>query len=71
MSRRSIALFRLIGARRNIYVWMLAASYLCGAFRVGYMTICAWAAVTAVVHVVRFRCHLLVVTNSRRDAFGS
>ena len=45
--------FRLIAARRNIYVWVMAAGFLLGAFPKSYATICGWAAVTAVVHVVR------------------
>ncbi|HEY4639621.1 MAG TPA: hypothetical protein VIG87_06840 [Candidatus Udaeobacter sp.] len=45
--------FRLIAARRNVYVWMLAAGFLSGAFPQSYATVCGWAAVTAAVHVVR------------------
>jgi phosphatidylglycerophosphate synthase len=45
--------FRLIGARRNIYVWVLAGGFLLGAFPQSYAIICGWAAVTAAVHLVR------------------
>jgi phosphatidylglycerophosphate synthase len=45
--------FRLIAARRNVYVWMLAAGFLLGAFPKSYAIICGWAAVTAAVHLMR------------------
>src|SRR5207248_4327413 len=45
--------FRLIAARRNVYVWMLAGGFLLGAFPQSYAIICGWAAVTAAVHLVR------------------
>ena len=45
--------FRLIAARRNVYVWLLAAGFLLGAFPQSYAIICGWAAVTAAVHLVR------------------
>jgi phosphatidylglycerophosphate synthase len=45
--------FRLIGARRNVYVWLLAAGFLLGAFAQSYAIICGWAAVTAAVHLMR------------------
>ena len=45
--------FRLIAARRNVYVWMLAAGVLLGAFPKSYAIICGWAAVTAAAHLVR------------------
>ena len=45
--------FRLIAARRNVYVWVLAAGFLLGAFPKSYAIICGWAAVTAAVHLVR------------------
>jgi phosphatidylglycerophosphate synthase len=45
--------FRLIAARRNVYVWMLAAGFLLGAFPQSYAIICSWAALTAVVHLMR------------------
>ena len=44
---------RLIAARRNVYVWVLAAGFLLGAFPQSYAIICGWAAVTAAVHLVR------------------
>src|SRR5215469_8389754 len=45
--------FRLIAARRNVYVWALAVGFLLGAFPQSYAIICGWAAVTAAVHLVR------------------
>ena len=45
--------FRLIAARRNVYVWALAGGFLLGAFPQSYAIICGWAAVTAAVHLVR------------------
>ena len=45
--------FRLIGARRNVYVWLLTAGFLLGAFAQSYAIICGWAAATAAVHLVR------------------
>jgi phosphatidylglycerophosphate synthase len=45
--------FRLIAARRNVYVWMLAAGSLLGAFPQSYAIICGWAAVSAAVHLMR------------------
>ncbi len=45
--------FRLIAARRNVYVWILACGFLLGAFPKSYAIICGWAAVSAVVHLTR------------------
>jgi len=45
--------FRLIAARRNVYVWILACGFLLGAFSQSYAVICGWAAVSAAVHLVR------------------
>jgi phosphatidylglycerophosphate synthase len=45
--------FRLIAARRNVYVWILACGFLLGAFSQSYAIICGWAAVSAAVHLVR------------------
>jgi phosphatidylglycerophosphate synthase len=45
--------FRLIAGRRNVYVWVLAAGFLLGAFPQSYAIICLWAAVTAAVHLMR------------------
>ena len=45
--------FRLIAARRNVYVWVLAGGFLLGAFPQSYATVCGWAAFTAAVHVLR------------------
>ncbi len=45
--------FRLIAARRNVYVWVLACGFLLGAFPQSYAIICGWAAVSAAVHLTR------------------
>lgn len=45
--------FRLIGARRNIYIWVLAFGFLLNALPGTYVFICSWAAVTAGVHWLR------------------
>jgi phosphatidylglycerophosphate synthase len=45
--------FRLIAARRNIYVWILACGFLSGAFPQSYAIICGWAAISAAIHLVR------------------
>src|SRR5438094_9434010 len=45
--------FRLIAARRNVYVWILACGFLLGAFPQSYVVICGWAAFSAAVHLVR------------------
>src|SRR6266513_1913632 len=51
--------FRLIAARRNIYVWMLACGFLLDAFPQSYAVICGWAAFSAAVHLARsiWICH--------------
>jgi hypothetical protein len=36
--------FRLIAARRNVYVWILACGFLLDAFPQSYAVICGWAA---------------------------
>jgi phosphatidylglycerophosphate synthase len=45
--------FRLIAARRNVYVWVMASGFLLGAFSESYALVCSWAAVTAAVHLMR------------------
>ena len=45
--------FRLIAARRNVYVWILACGFLLDAFPQSYAILCSWAAVTAAVHLMR------------------
>jgi phosphatidylglycerophosphate synthase len=45
--------FRLIAARRNVYVWTLACGFLLDAFPQSYVIICGWAAFSAAVHLVR------------------
>ncbi len=44
---------RLIGARRNIYVWMLAAGLALGAPDQAFVALCCWGACTAAVHLGR------------------
>ena len=45
--------FRLIAARRNVYVWILACGFLLGVFPQSYAIMCGWAAISAAVHLVR------------------
>ena len=45
--------FRLIAARRNVYVWILACGLLLDAFPQSYAVICGWAALSAAVHLMR------------------
>jgi phosphatidylglycerophosphate synthase len=45
--------FRLVAARRNVYVWLLACGFLINALPQTYVFICGWAAVTAAVHLLR------------------
>src|SRR5947208_3352827 len=45
--------FRLIAARRNVYVWILTCGFLLGIFLQNYAFICGWAAFSAAVHLVR------------------
>ena len=45
--------FRLIAARRNVYVWILACGFLLSAFPQSYAVVCGWAAVSAAIHLVR------------------
>src|SRR5205814_3954485 len=51
--------FRLIAARRNVYVWTLACGLLLDAFPQSYAIICGWAAFSAAVHLARsiWICH--------------
>jgi phosphatidylglycerophosphate synthase len=45
--------FRLIAARRNVYVWILACGFLLDAFPQSYAVICGWAAFSSAVHLMR------------------
>jgi phosphatidylglycerophosphate synthase len=45
--------FRLISARRNVYVWILACGFFLDAFPQSYAIICGWAAFSAAIHLVR------------------
>jgi phosphatidylglycerophosphate synthase len=44
---------RLIGGRRNIYVWILAAGLAAGIADKAFVALCWWGALTAAVHVLR------------------
>lgn len=44
---------RLIGGRRNIYIWMLAAGLLLGRAGEAFVALCNWGALTAAVHALR------------------
>jgi phosphatidylglycerophosphate synthase len=54
--------FRLIAARRNVYVWILACGFLLNAFPQSYAIICGWAVVSAAVHLV----HSIWICNAPR-----
>jgi phosphatidylglycerophosphate synthase len=45
--------FRLIAARRNVYVWILGCGFLLDALPQSYAIMCGWAAFSAAVHLVR------------------
>jgi 1L-myo-inositol 1-phosphate cytidylyltransferase / CDP-L-myo-inositol myo-inositolphosphotransferase len=45
--------FRLIAARRNVYVWVLACGFLLDAVPKSYAVICVWAAFSAAIHLLR------------------
>ena len=45
--------FRLIAARRNVYVWVLAIGFLLNTLPQSYAIICGWAAFSAAVHLIR------------------
>jgi phosphatidylglycerophosphate synthase len=46
-------IFRLVGGRRNVYVWILALGLICGTLAGAFKLIAWWEAVTAVVHLAR------------------
>jgi phosphatidylglycerophosphate synthase len=60
--------FRLIAARRNVYVWVLTAGFLLGAFPQSYAMICGWAALSAAVHLMR---SVRICTAAGRRVVGS
>src|ERR1700730_2944089 len=45
--------FRLIAARRNVYVWILACGFLLDTLPQSYAVICGWAAFSAAIHLAR------------------
>lgn len=44
---------RLIGGRRNIYIWIFAAGLVFGAPDKAFIALCCWGALTAAVHSLR------------------
>lgn len=54
---------RLIGGRRNIYVWMFAAGLLLRAADKAFVALCCWGVITAAVHVAR----AIWITSRRRE----
>jgi 1L-myo-inositol 1-phosphate cytidylyltransferase / CDP-L-myo-inositol myo-inositolphosphotransferase len=46
-------IFRLVGGRRNIYVWILALGLICGTLAGAFKLIACWEAVTAAVNLAR------------------
>jgi phosphatidylglycerophosphate synthase len=57
-------LFRLIGGRRNIYVWIFAAGLALGAPDQAFVGLCWWGAISAAVYVLR----ALWIIRHRRSA---
>ena len=55
---------RLIGGRRNIYVWMLAIGLALGAAEKAFALLCYWGAGTAAVHMLR----AIWIARQRRNA---
>jgi 1L-myo-inositol 1-phosphate cytidylyltransferase / CDP-L-myo-inositol myo-inositolphosphotransferase len=61
-------IFRLVGGRRNIYVWILALGLVCGTPAGAFKLIAWWEAVTAAVHLARAVWALLALqTQSARS----
>ena len=61
-------IFRLVGGRRNIYVWILALGLICGTPAGAFKLIAWWEAVTAAVHLPRAVWALLALqTQSARS----
>ena len=46
-------IFRLVGGRRNIYVWILVLGLICGTAAGAFKLIALWEAVTAVIQLAR------------------
>jgi phosphatidylglycerophosphate synthase len=44
---------RLIGGRRNVYIWILAVALAVGAGDESFAVLCYWGAVTAAIHMLR------------------
>ena len=47
-------LFRYVSGRRNIYTWLFAFYLVIGQPAAGFVFLCAWGIVTAVIHMFRF-----------------
>jgi phosphatidylglycerophosphate synthase len=58
-------LVRLIGARRNVYLWSLAVGFLLGKTALTYVLCASWGMLTAAVHTVR----ALVIRTRGQTAF--
>jgi len=56
--------FRLIGARRNIYVWLFAGGLALGAADQAFVGLCWWSAISSAVYVLR----ALWISQSRPSA---
>jgi phosphatidylglycerophosphate synthase len=54
---------RLIGGRRNIYIWIFAAGLLLRAADKAFVALCCWGAATAAVHVGR----AIWISRARRE----
>lgn len=54
-------IFRLVGGRRNIYVWILVLGFICGTSAGAFKLIAWWEAVTAAIQLARTAWALLVL----------
>jgi len=61
-------IFRLVGGRRNIYVWILALGLICGTPAGAFKLIAWWEAVTAAVHWGRAAWALLALRTQSAPA---
>jgi phosphatidylglycerophosphate synthase len=60
--------FRLVGGRRNIYVWILALGLILGTVAGAFKLIAWWEAVTAAVHLARVAWALWALRNQKSAA---
>ena len=56
-SLKRLSDLRLVGGRRNIYVWILALGLMLGTVAGAFKLIAWWEAVTAAVHLARVARH--------------